>query len=172
MSVVARKRVFAYKGQAEDVPRIGRELGVRYVLEGSVRRAGDRVRLNAQLIDVVTGRHLWAQRFDRELKDLFEVQDEMTRAIVSELEVQILEGEQAKSWQHGTRNAMALDLFRRSRAAGVAMNLQGFREGLGYLQQSVAVDPSYARAKAGMAMLGTATLMYGLPSGQAEMLAM
>jgi adenylate cyclase len=172
MSVLARDKVFAFKGHSEDVIRVGRELGVDHVLEGSVRRSGDRVRLNAKLIDVKTGHNVWAQRFDRELEDLFEVQDEMTRAIVAELEVQILEGEQAKSWQRGTDNPSALDLFRRSRAAGVPMSLQGFREGLSYLQQAVAIDPRYARAWAGVAMLGTATLMYGLPSGQSEMLTM
>jgi adenylate cyclase len=109
MSVAARSAVLGYKGRAVDAATIGRELGVHHVLEGSVRRSGDRVRLNVQLTDVATGRHLWAQRFDRELKNLFDIQDEMTRAIVSELEVQILEGEQAESWQRGTRNPQALD---------------------------------------------------------------
>lgn len=172
MSVVARDMVLAYENRDRDAVRAGKELGVHHVLEGSVRRSGERVRINAHLIDTETGRQLWAQRYDGELKDLFDVQDQMTRAIVAELEVQILEGEQAKSWQRGTANPAALDLFRRSRAAMVPMTLQGFLESLRYLQQAVEIDPSYARAKAGVAALGMGALMHGLASGQAEMLAM
>ena len=171
MAVVARNTVFTYKGRAVDVIQVGKELGVHHVLEGSVRKSGDRVRLNAQLIDARTGRHMWAQRFDRELKDLFDLQDEMTRAIVSELEVRILEGEQAHSWQRGTKSPLALDLFRRSRAAHVPMTLPGFLEALDHLRRAVEVDPAYARAWAGIAGAGTGALMYGLATGQQELLA-
>ncbi len=85
MFVIARNSAFTYKGKAVDVKRIGRELGVRYVLEGSVRRAGDRVRVNAQLIDTDADSHVWAERFDRELEDIFAVQDEITQTIVGVL---------------------------------------------------------------------------------------
>jgi TolB-like protein len=79
--VIARNSSFQYKGKSPDIRQVGRELGVRYVLEGSIRRAGDRVRISAQLIDAVTGAHRWAERYDRELKDIFAVQDEVSRAI-------------------------------------------------------------------------------------------
>ena len=83
--VIARNSSFTYKGRAVDVKKVGRELGVAYVLEGSVRRAGNRVRITAQLIDAETGNHVWADRFDRELTDVFAVQDEITRRIASTL---------------------------------------------------------------------------------------
>src|SRR6476619_36878 len=79
--VIARNSTFVYKGRAVDVKQVARELGVRYVLEGSVRRAGQRVRITAQLIEAETGNHLWAERFDRELADIFAVQDEITQSV-------------------------------------------------------------------------------------------
>ena len=90
--VIARNSSFAYKGQAPDIRRVSRELGVRYVLEGSVRRAAGRVRINAQMIDGQTGGHLWAERYDRDLEDIFAVQDEVTRTIVTALKVQLTAG--------------------------------------------------------------------------------
>ena len=84
--VIARNSSFQYKGREVDVRQVGRELGVRYVLEGSIRRAGDRVRISAQLIDASTGAHRWAERYDRELKDVFAVQDEVARTIVTILQ--------------------------------------------------------------------------------------
>ena len=84
--VIARNSSFTYKGRAVDVKQVGRELGVRYVLEGSVRKAGNRVRITAQLIDAATGSHLWAERFDRALDDIFALQDEITRSVVGAIE--------------------------------------------------------------------------------------
>ena len=105
--VVARNSTFTYKGQAVDVKQVGREQGVRYVLEGSVRRSGERLRITAQLIDATTGNHLWAQRYDRMVQDVFELQDEITREVTSALQVELTEGEQARLWASGTKNLEA-----------------------------------------------------------------
>ena len=109
--VIARNSTFTNKGRAVDVKQVGREQGVRYVLEGSVRRAGDRLRITAQLIDATTGHHLWAQRYDRVMQDVFELQDEITREVTSALQVELTEGEQARLWASGTQNLEAWEIF-------------------------------------------------------------
>ena len=105
--VIARNSSFAYKGKAVKVQQIGRELGVRYVLEGSVRKAGERIRITAQLIDAGTGHHLWAERYDRDLKDIFALQDEITEQILTSMEVNLTTGQQARLWRKGTTNRKA-----------------------------------------------------------------
>jgi adenylate cyclase len=111
--VIARNSTFAYKGRATDVRQVGRELGVSHVLEGSVRRIGDRVRITAQLLDAATGHHLWAERYDRNLEDIFALQDEITREIVAALDVRLLRGEQSTAWRHSLRRPEALDAYYR-----------------------------------------------------------
>jgi adenylate cyclase len=106
--VIARTSSFKYKGKEIDVRTVGRELGVRYVLEGSVRKAGDKVRITAQLIDAKTNKHLWAERYDRDLKDIFALQDDITMKITTSLHVKLTEGEQARIW--GERSG-GLDAF-------------------------------------------------------------
>jgi adenylate cyclase len=108
MFVIARNSTFSYKGKSVRAQQVGEELGVRYLLEGSVRKAGDRVRITAQLIDAFTGRHLWAERYDRDLKDIFALQDEITMRILTALRVTLTEGEQARVYDKGTQN---LDCF-------------------------------------------------------------
>jgi adenylate cyclase len=110
LSVIARNSSFAYRGKPVDVKQVGRELGVRYVLEGSVRKAGGRVRVNAQLIDAANGSHVWADRFDRELTDIFAVQDELTEKITSALKIKLTQSERALLASGGTKNADAHDL--------------------------------------------------------------
>ena len=105
--VVARNSTFTYKGRAIDIRQVGREQGVRYVLEGSVQRGSDRLRITAQLIDATTGHHVWAQRYNRAMQDVFELQDEITREVTSALQVELTEGEQARLWASGTRNLEA-----------------------------------------------------------------
>ena len=112
--VIARNTAFTYKGKAADVKSVGRELGVRYALEGSVRKSGSRVRLNAQLTDAETGAHLWADRFDRELTDLFALQDAVTLELASVLQVQLVEAESRRT--KPIRNLDAFDLVMRARA--------------------------------------------------------
>jgi len=108
--VVARNSTFTYKGRAVDVKQVGREQGVRYILEGSVQRGGDRLRITAQLIDAKTGHHVWAQRYNRATQDLFELQDEITREVASALQVELTEGEQARLWASGTRSLEAWEI--------------------------------------------------------------
>jgi TolB-like protein/Flp pilus assembly protein TadD len=107
--VIARTSSFKYKGKEVDVRRVGRDLGVRYVLEGSVQRSGDRLRITAQLVDAKSGNHVWAERYDRELKDIFALQDEITVKIISALDVKLLMGgdEAAPYWRRGTKNPQA-----------------------------------------------------------------
>ena len=94
--VISRNSSFSYKGKPVKVQQVSEELGVRYVLEGSVRRSGDRVRITAQLIDAIKGQHLWAENYDRDFKDIFEIQDEITMKIVTSLRIKLTEGEQAR----------------------------------------------------------------------------
>jgi adenylate cyclase len=112
--VIARNSVFTYKGKPVNIRQVGHELGVRYVLEGSVRKAGDRVRINAQLIDALTGGHLWAERYDRLLKDIFTLQDEVTRNIVVSLALKLTDGERARIERKTSYNLEAYDYFLRA----------------------------------------------------------
>ena len=113
--VIARNSTFTYKGRAVDVRQVGHELGVRYILEGSVQRASGQVRINAQLVDAGTGEHLWATRFDRPFNDIFAVQDEITREIVAAMDVKLADGEQARVWRETTNHPEAYDYFLRAR---------------------------------------------------------
>src|SRR5213592_2398740 len=111
--VIARNSVFTYKGRAVDVGEVSRRLGVRYLVEGSVRKAGNRVRINAQLVDATTGGHLWAERYDRELQDIFALQDEVTQKIVLALKVMLTPEEQVRFRQAPTESLEAYDYFLR-----------------------------------------------------------
>ncbi|MEE9235872.1 MAG: adenylate/guanylate cyclase domain-containing protein [Candidatus Acidoferrales bacterium] len=111
--VIARNASFIYKGKTVNPRQIAGELGVKYILEGSVRKAGNRVRITAQLIDGASGNHLWAERYDRTLEDLFAVQDEITEAIVTELDVALVQGEQGRIWRRSLKNPQARDLYYR-----------------------------------------------------------
>jgi TolB-like protein len=115
--VIARNSSFAYRDRPHDIRRIGQELGVRYVLEGSVRRVGSHVRITAQLIDAVTGGHLWADRFDGELADIFEVQDRLTASVVCSIAVRLEEAEIARVKRKPTERLCAYEYFLRWRAA-------------------------------------------------------
>ncbi len=111
LSVIARNSAFTYKGRAVDVRQVARELGVRYVLEGSVRKAGDRIRIAAQLIDAATGVHVWAERYDRGVHDMFAVQDDITLTLATEMQVKLTEGEQARMRYTTTTNVEAWNLW-------------------------------------------------------------
>ena len=115
LQVIARNSTFTYKGKPVDVKQVGRELGVRYVLEGSVRKAGNRVRVTGQLIDTLSGAHVWADNFDRDLTDIFAVQDELTREIVSALKIKLRESEKVLLATGGTKNVHAHDSFLKGR---------------------------------------------------------
>ena len=145
--VIARNSSFAYKGQAVDVKQVGRELGVRYVLEGSVRKAGGRVRITGQLIDAVTGTHLWADRFDGSLEDVFDLQDKVASSVAGVIEPALQAAETARSANRPTDDLTAYDLYLR----GYAMVLSSARqipEALRLLEQAIARDPRYGPALA------------------------
>jgi TolB-like protein len=122
--VIARNSSFSYKGKQVKVQHIAKDLGVRYVLEGSVRRAGDRIRVTAQLIDGKTEQHLWAERYDRELKDIFSVQDEVTQKVVSELAVTLKASEEERLIRKHTENFEAYDIFLRARRESSAVAIK------------------------------------------------
>ncbi len=151
--VISRNSSFSYKGKSPDIRTVGRELGVGSVLEGSVRRAGDRVRITAQLIDAATGAHLWADRYDRELTDIFAVQDDVTTSIVSALRVTLTTTEQSRITQVLTHNAEAHDLFLRGREALLSTqnNKEMFELAVRCFNRSIALDPDYAEPYVGLA---------------------
>jgi adenylate cyclase len=145
--VIARNSTFTYKAKAVDVRQISREQGVRYVLEGSVRKSGNRIRVTAQLIDAISGRHLWAERYDRELNDIFAVQDEIVREIVVALDVELIEGEQAKAWSSGTRILEAWECFRLAvRGALKDVSPEAKSSAKALLEKALKLDPDYAVA--------------------------
>jgi TolB-like protein/class 3 adenylate cyclase/tetratricopeptide (TPR) repeat protein len=147
--VIARNSSFAYKGRSVDVRLIASELGVRYVVEGSVRRASTRVRINAQLIDATTGSHLWAERYDRDLADIFVVQDEVVGRIVSALAGTL--PATGSLPRRGTTNLEAYDLFARGRWL-VFQSLEATRAARPLLRRAVELDPGFAEAHAWLAM--------------------
>jgi adenylate cyclase len=149
LTVTARNSTFQYKGRAVDERQIGRELGVRYVLEGSVRRDGDRVRITAQLIDTATGAHRWAERYDRELVDVFAVQDEVARAIVGILAAHVNRAETERALLKPPTAWEAYECYLRGAEAFFSHdNKASLHDARRLLEQSLAIDPGYARAAA------------------------
>lgn len=144
--VIARNTTFTYKGQAVDVQRISRDLGVRYVLEGSVRKAGNRIRITGQLIDGETGNHLWAEKYDRNLEDVFEIQDEITQNIVGALEPQIVVAENLRSRRKSPQNLDAWDFVIQALARIGEFSKDASSEAIDLLDRAIAIDPTYARA--------------------------
>ena len=148
--VIARNSVFMYKGKAAKVQEVGRELNVRYVLEGSVRKAGNRVRITAQLIDAATGHHLWAERFDRDLEDIFAVQDEVTRNIVATLSGKLAETERRRARSSKTQCLEAYDCVLRGREIWFRFTPEANREARRFYEHAIELDPDYARAYASL----------------------
>jgi TolB-like protein len=145
--VIARNSSFTYKGQTIDVKQVGRELGVCYVLEGSVRKAGSRVRITAQLIDAGTGAHLWADRFDGSLEDVFDIQDKVALTVAGAIEPALQAAETACSVRHPTHDLTAYDLYLRAYSMVLASTRQA-PEALRLLEQAIARDPRYGPALA------------------------
>jgi len=152
LTVIARNSSFTYKGRTADIREVGRELGVRSVLEGSIRRAGQRVRITAQLIDAASGGHLWADRYDRDLTDIFEVQDDVTRRIVDALKVTLSPAEKAQLADTGTSNMEAYDAALRGREIllGKAKNRETFEEAKAFFLKAIKLDPNFAQPHAGL----------------------
>jgi adenylate cyclase len=150
--VIARASSFKYKGKAVSIKQVGEELGATYVLEGSVQRAGDRVRINAQLIETATDRHVWAAQYDRGLKDVFAVQDEMTRRVAGHVAGTLFWGEAPSLSMDATANPEAYDLYLRALSLYHFTDKAKYATAIQLLERAVALDPRYSHA---MALLGT-----------------
>jgi adenylate cyclase len=146
--VIARNSSFTYKGRAVDVKQVGRELGVRYVLEGSVRKAGGRVRIACQLVNALTGAHIWADRFDSTLDDIFDLQDRVTESVAGAIEPTLRNAEIERAANKPTESLDAYDLYLRALYHHDQFTRTDFEEALGLLQRAVALDPRFALAKA------------------------
>jgi serine/threonine protein kinase/Tfp pilus assembly protein PilF len=148
LRVASRTSAFAFKGKEEDVRRIGAALGVRHVLEGSVRQAGRKIRIGAQLVNVADGYHLWSERYDREMEDVFEVQDEIARAIADALKVRLLPAEEAGISSRGTEDVEAYNDFLKGR---YYFNRREAPEAIAEFERALARDPGYTDAHTGLA---------------------
>jgi len=144
--VIARNSTFAYKGTSPDVRKVGRDLAVRYVLEGSVRKAGERVRITAQLIEVETGGHLWAEKFDGTLADVFDLQDQITAGVVAAIEPTVRQAEIERAKRKRPGNLDAYDLYLRALEQAYTFTPAGRAAALSLLEAAVALDPGYAEA--------------------------
>ena len=150
--VIARNTTFTYKGQAVDVQAVATDLGVRYVLEGSVRKAGNRVRITVQLIDGATGNHLWAERYDRELEDIFAVQDEITQTVVGAIEPQLKSAERERAKSKPSENLDAWDLYQRGMSCMYQPpSPEKKEETLTFFQNAIERDPNFSPPYAGIA---------------------
>jgi TolB-like protein/class 3 adenylate cyclase len=146
--VIARNSSFTYKGRPIDVKQVGRELGVRYVLEGSVRKASNRMRITAQLIDAISGAHLWADHFDGAMEDVFELQDSVALSVAGVIEPALEVAEMLRSAQRPTDDLTAYDLYLRARAAAQSWDREGVLRALDLLKQVLERDPHYGSALA------------------------
>ncbi len=144
--VIARNSTFAFKGKAVKVQQVAEELGVRYVLEGSVQKSGEKVRMTAQLIDAITGHHLWAERYDRALLDIFALQDEITMNVITALQVKLTEGEAARIYGKGTDNLDAYIACMQGHEYVRRMNIESNELARKMFEKAIALDPTYARA--------------------------
>jgi TolB-like protein len=159
--VIARNSAFTYKGRAVDVRQVGRELGVRYVLEGSVRRSGNRVRISGQLVDALNGVHLWAERFDSAFEDVFDLQDRVATGVVSVIEPTIRSAEIKRAQHKPTSNLQAYDLFLRALPHCYSLAREGIEEAINLLRRAIELDPTYGLASGALAFCLYARISMG-----------
>jgi adenylate cyclase len=170
--VIARNSSFAYKGKAVSVKQIAKELGVRYILGGSVQRAGNRVRITAQLIDATTEYHMWSENYDRDLEDLFTLQDEITMKLISVMEVHLTLGEQARLWEGSTtRNIEAFDYLIRGTEYFNKFSAQDNLQAIRYFEESIRLDEEYALAYATLGAAHWSALLLGWSKSPIESIA-
>jgi adenylate cyclase len=150
--IIARNSTFAYKGRSVKVQEIGRDLGVRFVLEGSIRKAGNRVRITAQLIDAGSGGHLWAERFDRELTDIFATQDEVVEKIVAALAVNLTQGEAQRLRRRGTASVEAYETWLRGRELLSRSTREAIAQAKAMYRRAIEIDPNFAAPHAGLSL--------------------
>jgi TolB-like protein/Tfp pilus assembly protein PilF len=151
LRVVSRTSAFQFKGKAFDIRKIGEQLNVASVLEGSVRKTGDRLRITAQLINVVDGFHLWSEKYDREMKDVFDIQDEISRAIVDALKIKLVGEAATRLVKRYTENLEAYTLYLKGRYYWNKRTEPGLTKGIEYFEKAITKDPGYALAYAGLA---------------------
>jgi adenylate cyclase len=159
--VIARNSTFTYKGRAVEVKQVGRELGVRYVLEGSVRKAADRVRITGQLIDVATGAHVWAERYDRKYDDIFALQDEITLAVLGAIEPRLRLAEVDRARRKRPDSLDAYDLVLRALPDVYSRMPEESKRALDLLERALALDPDYALAHACVAQCNHSIFLRG-----------
>ena len=164
LHVAARTSSFSFKGKETDIHEIGQKLNVGAVLEGSVRKSGNRLRITAQLVNVADGYHLWSERYDRELKDIFDIQDEISLAIVDALKVKLLGAEKAAITKRYTENTEAYELYLRGRFHYFKWTEQGFKKSIEIFNQVIRQEPNHAPAHAGLANAYVFLLFYGFTS--------
>ena len=169
LRVVARTSAFQFKGQALDLREVGKKLDVTSVLEGSIRKAGNRLRVTAQLINVSSGYHLWSERFDRTMDDVFEVQDEVARTVSDKLQVELLGQDDAPPVTPPTRNLDAYSLFLQGRQCYAQTARPAFERALRYFRQALDLEPEYAEAHAGIARVRTSQVVLSFAAPQAVM---
>ena len=169
--VIARNSSFTYKGRAVAVTQVAKELGVRYVLEGSVQRAGDRIRVNAQLIDADIGTHIWAERYDRNLEDVFAVQDEITEQIVSSIEPELGTAERERARRKPPESLDAWDRFQRGLWHVYHVNERDHSEAERLMREVVEIDPGFSPAYAYLAFLRYLAVIHGFAEDDAKKLA-
>jgi TolB-like protein/predicted Ser/Thr protein kinase len=163
LKVAARTSAFSFKGKNVNVSEIGRVLGVNTVLEGSVRKAEERVRITVQLVSIADGYHLWSERYDREMKDIFDVQDEITLAIVDALKVKLLGAKKAAVLKRHTRSPEAHEFYLRGLSYFMRWTPDFFQKAIESFDQAIAIDPRYAPAYAGLAECYTEMSFFGAP---------
>jgi TolB-like protein/Flp pilus assembly protein TadD len=161
LGVIARMTAMCYKGSKKRTDEIGRELGVDYILEGSVRRAGERVRITAQLVQVSDQTHLWAESYDRTVADVLDIQDEVARRIAGSLAMELLPGQKALSLRSATNNPAAYEAYLKGRYFWNRRTEEGFRQGIEYFNQAIQEDPNYGMAYAGIADCYETLALYG-----------
>ena len=168
--VTARNSTFTYKGQAVDVKQVGRDLGVRYVVEGSVRRAGDRVRITAQLVDAATGNHIWAERYDRDLSDIFALQDEITETLVAALQGEVGEFERKRAHRKPPESLDAWESYQRGIWHLWRFNATDMTEARRLFQRAVDLDPNFAQAVAALGYTLVLQIIYSYADSPLESL--
>jgi adenylate cyclase len=169
--VIARNSTFTYKGKAVKVKQVSEELGVRYVLEGSVQRSGDRIRINAQLIDALTGRHLWAERYDRDVKDIFAIQDEITMKIITALQVKLTSGEMIHVLAKGAKNIDAFTKYLQAVDLWTRLTKETNAQAKKLLEEAIALDPEYPGPYIGLAKTYAMDVFYGTTQSPEQSLA-
>jgi len=159
--VVARNSSFTFKGKSVDVREVGRQLGVRYILEGSIRKSGDRLRITAQLIDASSGGHVWAERYDRPAADLFAVQDEITESVVASIEPQLLLAEESRHKRNPTASIDAWGYVARAYAHRAMASREEAERALGFVERALEIDPDYPPALAEYALIMGSLAVFG-----------